>query len=203
VFPSRVIHVKELEQSQLLETQNQHDHYLALSYCWGDGSRLLTTKDYYETFKQKLPTDHRMPLTFRDAIKTTMKLDYQYIWIDALCIIQDGAQDVQTEMARMGEIYHNSDAAIFAAKGPSTDSGLFAQRNRSTNKPCNVIVTTNDGGELELRKIAFASPLYHYANPLSERGWVSKLPWKLIKGKHQFCVLLYRCFKNRSYQSSV
>jgi hypothetical protein len=45
-----------------------------------------------------------MPKTFREALQVTKALGYQFIWIDALCIIQDDPDDLQREMAAMGEI---------------------------------------------------------------------------------------------------
>jgi hypothetical protein len=50
-------------------------------------------------------SSHLLPKTFKDAIELTRRLGFQYIWIDALCIIQDGRDDWKRECSLMGEVY--------------------------------------------------------------------------------------------------
>ncbi|KAH7378382.1 heterokaryon incompatibility protein-domain-containing protein [Phaeosphaeria sp. MPI-PUGE-AT-0046c] len=133
VLPSRVVDVSDLLKPRLLATHGIQDKYLTLSYCWGQGKRLLTTSMSYDRFQQELPLDDRLPSTFRDAFKVTKALGYNYIWIDALCILQDDPGDVRREMSRMGDIYRRSAITIFGSNGDSTDSGLFTSRDRVTH----------------------------------------------------------------------
>jgi hypothetical protein len=175
VLPSRVICVKNLQAPYLFETQGMCSEYLTLSYCWGHGKRLLTTKQTYPVFQTGLPADGQMPLTFQDAFEVSKALGYQYIWIDALCIIQEDEQDVQKEMAKMGDIYQNSTVTIFAASGNTTDSGLFVARNGPANKPTTVSMTMDHNDCLRTQDFTFLRPEYHAINPLSTRGWVSKI----------------------------
>jgi hypothetical protein len=174
ILPTRVIHVVNLEESYLLESQGKRGSYLTLSYCWGQGLRLLTTKTSYETFQRRLPMGDHMPLTFREAFKVTLALGYHYIWIDALCIVQDDEHDLQREMTKMGDIYQHSIVTIFAAKRPATDSGLFASRNGPLYKPLNIFVTASGIKEPRKTEVAFVYPHYDYDDPLSKRGWVSE-----------------------------
>jgi hypothetical protein len=201
ILPSRVVHVSNGENPYLFETQGEHGDYLTLSYCWGQGNRLLTTKKSYKTFQSKLPMDNQMPLTFREAIQVTKALGYRYIWIDALCIIQDDSQDLQQEMARMGDIYYHSTMTIFAAKGQTTDSGLFANRNGLINKPRNILIKTNEHDNIEERKVAFGCPEYQDIDPLSKRGWVSELIRKLAKIETDTVYPSSRSSKNRFCQN--
>jgi hypothetical protein len=176
VLPSRVVCVKNPHKPYIFESRGICDEYTTLSYCWGHGTRLLTTKQSYEVFRTSLPTDDRMPLTFQDAFRVSEALGFQYVWIDALCIIQDDEQDVQKEMSMMGDIYRNSTVTIFAANGNTTDSGLFAAGNGFADKPTTVIITTDDNDRPETQEQTFLHPKYHIVNPLSTRGWVSMPP---------------------------
>ena len=45
---------------------------------------------------------HCLPQNFQDAIYATAKLGIRYLWIDALCIIQDDVEDWSIESAKMG-----------------------------------------------------------------------------------------------------
>jgi hypothetical protein len=89
LLPTRVIDVDTNSQARITETTGMRANYLTLSYCWGQGKKLLCRKDSYERFKQNLPVDDSMPKTFKDALQITKALGYRYLWIDALCIIQD------------------------------------------------------------------------------------------------------------------
>jgi hypothetical protein len=66
----------------------------------------------------------------------TSALGFLYIWIDALCIIQDSDEDKQSEMSKMGEIYRDSRLTIMAAHGVGVESGLFVRRDPRSRKPC-------------------------------------------------------------------
>jgi hypothetical protein len=174
VLPSRVVDVADPENCFLFESYGQRDDYLTLSYCWGEGERLLTTRQRYATFQRRLPINDQMPLTFRETFIVTRALGYRYIWIDALCIIQDEPQDLNRELAKMGNIYQNSTVTVFASKGPNTNSGLFASRNGAFYKPCNAMIQRIEGNEHRKTEVAFVSRNYSHGDPLSGRGWVNK-----------------------------
>lgn len=50
--------------------------------------------------------------TYQDAVSITKALGLNYLWIDALCIVQDDADDVRIQIAQMGTIYQNCYFAI-------------------------------------------------------------------------------------------
>lgn len=55
-----------------------------------------------------------MPQTLQDAVKITRMLDIRYIWIDALCIIQDSHDDWERESQSMNKVYGNAYLTIAA-----------------------------------------------------------------------------------------
>lgn len=95
-LPTRVLDLGEGNgpiEVRLYETvTGQLDKYIALSYCWGKCGNLVTTKATLKDRKEGIPWDS-MPQTFRDAAEISRKLEIRYLWIDALCIIQDDASD--------------------------------------------------------------------------------------------------------------
>lgn len=58
--------------------------------------------------------------TFQDAITVTRLLGLRYLWIDALCIVQDDPQDWLEQAGQMCSIYQNSSVtiAVHSSKGP-------------------------------------------------------------------------------------
>jgi hypothetical protein len=173
-LPTRIIDLLDPEKPRIRETYGEQAEYLTLSYCWGQGKRLLSIRDSgrYEQYCKRIRIDESMPKTFKEALQVTEALGYRYIWIDALCIIQDDPNDVQQEMARMGEIYRRSTLTISAANGPDTDSGLFAERDARSCKPRNVFVTMKEGKEVLAGIVSLEVPYKERHSPLSERGWV-------------------------------
>jgi Heterokaryon incompatibility protein (HET) len=73
-----------------------------------------------------------LPRTYRDAISLTRVLGYRYLWIDAICIIQDDEDDWEKESKNIGEIFANAVCTLAAvdavSDSSSTDSGLFLER---------------------------------------------------------------------------
>jgi len=174
LLPTRVIEIETDGQARITETKGMRAQYLTLSYCWGQGKRLLSTlgSGLYEQFKQKLPLDDTMPRTFRDALQVTKALGYRYLWIDALCIIQDDLEDVGKEMAKMGGTYRQSTLTIYAANGPDTDSGLFSKRDARDSKSCNVRITLERDSNCLQACISIQTLRMSHRSVLSTRGWV-------------------------------
>jgi hypothetical protein len=74
-----------------------------------------------------------MPKTLRDAVRVTRALEVQYLWIDALCIIQGSDEkarkDWEIESSRMESVYGNSFVTIAAAASDACGGGLFYPRS--------------------------------------------------------------------------
>lgn len=68
------------------------------------------------------------PKTFKDVIAICRALDIRYLWLDALCIIQDSTEDWEVESAKMTDIYSNSYLTIAASSCADTAHGLFSDR---------------------------------------------------------------------------
>jgi len=94
--------------------------YATLSYCWGAGLPLKTTSANILSHCQGIPLES-FPKTLAEAIRVTRRLKIRYIWIDALCIIQDGdGQDWAEQSASMTDILN-----ISALESPNCDAGLL------------------------------------------------------------------------------
>lgn len=103
--------------------------YLTLSHCWGKGEfgipeNIKTKTDTLQKQKARIAVA-RLPQTFRDAIEITLRLGFRYLWIDALCIIQDSLEDWATESRKMGYIYSHSVLNIAASGSSDSHGGCF------------------------------------------------------------------------------
>ena len=110
--------------------------YCALSYCWGNKSFLkLTSANMANLFEESsLSPDHLdLPATIRDAMDLSLRLGIRYLWVDALCILQDDDSDKQRQIPLMGKIYKHAVLTIVAAAGDDPSAGLVGLRTGTRN----------------------------------------------------------------------
>jgi hypothetical protein len=131
ILPSRVLDVNSDETSKgvglHISAPNERAQYIALSYCWGDPPHLyVTTKAALEN--SSIIDWVQLPATIKDAITVTRSLGIQYLWIDALCIIQDDEADKTEQIKSMGQIYKNATVTIAAASSNGVHTGFLDDR---------------------------------------------------------------------------
>ena len=149
--------------------------YATLSHCWGGEVDMKLTRGTYLELEQGV-TLETLPRTFREAMIVCKSLKINFIWIDALCIVQDDRSDWLQESGQMGMIYAGSIVNIAATCAENCHGGLFDQVKNplAFNHP---ILEIDWRGACELRgNFAFLewfkwSLKVNYA-PLNQRGWV-------------------------------
>ncbi|KJA20523.1 hypothetical protein HYPSUDRAFT_784646 [Hypholoma sublateritium FD-334 SS-4] len=129
VLPSRVIDCSDPVHPRLLITSDQRDHYVALSYVWGEDITTKLTASNLEAYTHAIPIKDQ-PQTLQDAILTTHRLGVRHLWIDSLCIIQEGDADADKgrELQRMTSYYRDAYVAIIAASAPKVSTGFLQAR---------------------------------------------------------------------------
>lgn len=142
VVPTRVLDIKAdgnvrlVESKHLLSLSDRGSSadfdfkYAALSYCWGSpeaATPMRTDKLTRETHEFQGISEQDMPAAFIDAIFVARKLGIRYLWIDALCIIQDDLGDWEAESSRMSDVFMNSYVTICAAASSSSSESFLVQ----------------------------------------------------------------------------
>ena len=129
-LPTRVLDVGRLDETsnpRLHIGNGEAGRYVTLSHCWGTGYRTKLTKNNLHKFENAILLD-RLPQTFRDAIHLTRLLGVRYLWIDALCIIQDDEKDWKRESASMCSVFENAVFSISAVAATDSHSGMLHNR---------------------------------------------------------------------------
>ncbi|KAH4062434.1 hypothetical protein HBH50_208860 [Parastagonospora nodorum] len=106
---------------------HQPTEYAALSYVWGSAKRLLLTDSNQERLSTPgaLSVDNEdVPQTFQDAFVIAENLSIRYLWIDALCICQNDADELKTHMDAMETVYSSAKLTI-VSDTDSADTGIF------------------------------------------------------------------------------
>ena len=106
--------------------------YVTLSYCWGHpkqaSSQLKLTSTVQKRLESGFTIDELAPIQ-RDAIRVAQALSIPFIWIDALCIMQDNRQDWEQESATMDRIYASSYVTICILTSNSCQDGFIERPN--------------------------------------------------------------------------
>lgn len=91
--------------------------YAALSHVWGVNSGhespLLTLQSNLGDMQKGVPVD-ALPKSLADAVFVCRELGLRYLWIDALCIIQDLPEDFNDQISEMHRVYQHAYITIAA-----------------------------------------------------------------------------------------
>ena len=124
-LPSRTIRVVDVDRMAIILAP-PNCRFLALSYVWGGrGDAYWTTQANIE--QRSLPGGldaSVMPGTISDTIQLVRQLGERYVWIDALCIVQDDPKDKEVQIRVMDLIYGNSALTICAVGCTSVQDPL-------------------------------------------------------------------------------
>lgn len=124
----------DVELRCLAHVTERHE-YLALSYPWGETARgfLCATTSNIDALCQpgsldmdgvEEPLAKKPSRTVLDAMHLATSLGFRYLWVDALCILQDDADEIRRLIHGMGGIYGRATCTIVCAAGTNADSGL-------------------------------------------------------------------------------
>ena len=131
--PSRVIDLGTEPdlRPRLIDISSAVSAYIALSYCWGEDQTLITTTENISAYMAGLDLI-TLPKVYRDLMTMTRALKVRYVWIDALCIIQDDAKDWVREASKMCSVYENAVMTISADCSPGVRHGIFSEQSYAT-----------------------------------------------------------------------
>ncbi|MCJ1400213.1 hypothetical protein MMC11_003417 [Xylographa trunciseda] len=122
-MPTRVLDVATSAIKLACTSIVDIDRYATLSYKWGSNPQLQTNLDTLSNHETKIGW-LTLSKTTQDAIKVTRKLGLKYLWVDALCIIQDSPDDKPRELRKMASIYKNAAVTIIAQAAESAHDGF-------------------------------------------------------------------------------
>ena len=133
ILPKRMILLgDQAKTAQLVKTPSDESvQYAALSYCWGEHANFMTVKDTLKYFESDIPM-HDLPQTIKDAFCLTKELGLDYIWVDAICIVQKEKEEWEEESQKMGHIYSNAKIVLAATRSGDVHDGIFTRRSEKS-----------------------------------------------------------------------
>ncbi|KAF2820381.1 hypothetical protein CC86DRAFT_471467 [Ophiobolus disseminans] len=110
--------------------------YVALSHVWSRSDTTLSTDHL-----QNLSTHVDVPLSslsqaMNAAVNAARGLEYRYIWIDSLCVLQNSDDDKQKECASMASTFRNAALTLILDNidGGTTDFNEFFADTNGTDQ---------------------------------------------------------------------
>ncbi len=179
MLPDRVINYSTPDNPKLVLTGGATEGlYVALSYVWGAPQPTTKLENINEFVARGLNMSE-FPTTIREAVSVTHNLGLSYLWIDALCIIQDSNEDKVRQLSMMGQIYRSSYVTIIAACGTSVNEGFLHKPRPKKVPDARIPYQCPDG---TVGSVLVASSLdflpgdcsrsyYDDLEPVNHRGW--------------------------------
>ncbi|KAK4114594.1 HET-domain-containing protein [Canariomyces notabilis] len=145
-IPKRLLDVGEGDTSiiRLVETNNHADvvedisagGFMALSYCWGADQPVKLLRRNHESLLERIDVS-TLPQTLQDAIWVARATGFRYLWVDALCILQDDDDgqgnnyDKAIEITRMSSYYGRATVTLCAASARTCMDGFLVSQHSS------------------------------------------------------------------------
>ncbi|KAK4118140.1 HET-domain-containing protein [Parathielavia appendiculata] len=127
--PTRLLALDPLRLMETASIAAEDDHrYAALSYTRGNDwpdTAVQTSSENLDDRKEGIDLAD-LPRAFRDAIAVCQALGIRYLWIDALCILDD-TEDWKREVVMMHKTFGHSEVTIAATSATSPQSSFLAR----------------------------------------------------------------------------
>ncbi|KAK6853594.1 heterokaryon incompatibility protein [Apiospora arundinis] len=182
--PKRLLDLTTLSEGRVVVRETEllpspKPRFVTLSHCWGNPEKtpMLELKPYNIvafTDPTKGIRKEQLPQNFKDAVDVAILLKAQYIWIDSLCILQDG-EEFKTEGQFMHLVYRNSYCNLAAAASGDCEGGFFRERQKVDKFGGDIVETSETSVFGRGRWRVFPSEVWSdhlLMDPLYRRGWV-------------------------------
>lgn len=206
-LPKRVIEINSNEPQSVKLVQTSPGNraiYACLSYCWGNGGQYCTYTHNIESHLQHISVSD-LPAAVADAIRLCRALQIPYLWVDALCIIQDDKVDWSREAAAMARIYGSATLTISTPSTTSSSEGFLVRDVGSRSSLDWVHPHSGTIGVVTMRSWHEPrfdqSPLDKREAPWMQRGWTLQ-EW-VLSPRLLHCgstMTMFECLHGRCYE---
>ena len=121
----RLIDVRQQSVQEFHNLKLAEVKFMALSYVWGSSPAVKLVKANKASLQEPTSLSKlQLPRTIADSMQLVHQLGLRYLWVDALCIIQDDTNDQSYQIGKMATIYSSAFLTIVAASGKDSNAGL-------------------------------------------------------------------------------
>ncbi len=166
--PSRLIKISSWDGkllARVVACPSETPSYATLSYCWGGDQVTKATSQSLPSLETGMEAQKLSPSVY-DAILVASNLGLEYIWVDALCILQDSDDDKVVELAKMLDIYRGALVTIEAGSSESSGQGFLGRRQNIETFSLHVRCVDGNMGKMLLGQKYDLSK-----DPIQSRAW--------------------------------
>lgn len=173
-MPSRLIHIADDSTKPQISirqvAEGSQPEYAALSYSWGGDQNFKTTRDRLPGYQANISWETLKPYsTITDVIRVTQALGLEYLWIDALCIVQDDDDDKACELGKMGGIYAGASITTRASMCTTSRDAFMNTEFPQDERPICEVMLPVEGGEAV--PVLLSKPPDSFREPIDSRAW--------------------------------
>ena len=175
-FGTTLIHQHAPMLIGALATLVADQEYCTLSQCWGKSHSTRHERHNISDLHEDKPRTNLSKM-FQHAVLAACKIGFEYIWVDALYIVQDEEEDCQNEAASMATVYARSGLIFAAAAASDGTEGCLRLRSpdmirriRSFKAKGTGGMYSTDGTHLYSSALSWVAEVER--SPLSRRGRV-------------------------------
>lgn len=171
--PLRLVNVMDGDVIKIEHAADQRHVYAALSYCWGSSSSINAARTAQHNLDERttpFPLS-TLPPTLKDAVLLTRSIGIKYLWIDAICIVQDDETEWETEAQKMMQYYGHARVTIVPIHANSADSGMKVGQNPPFSRAFSGPWTVDSGSNLILTNLTFGAREAVRKSAWNQRGW--------------------------------
>ncbi|KAI9799979.1 MAG: hypothetical protein M1833_003508 [Piccolia ochrophora] len=176
-LPMRLVDIGGPKLRLIESKPGQRGLYVALSYSWGDSSgvhnqggtkySMLQLREKTRSTLLREINHSKLSKAHQHGIHVARELGYRYIWIDALCIIQDNQDDWKEQPKFVPEIYGGADLTIVAGRSDDSRRGFLEPMYESSH--C-AQVPYRSIERPDLKTCWIGLPRHRRTGPTSDRG---------------------------------
>ena len=181
-YPTRLLDVGTQDVKLVPGSRAAGQEYMTLSHRWGSSTILKLTTNVITSWANGFPVKS-LSKTFQDFISLARRLKIRHVWIDSLCIIQEGdnGADWRSEALTMNNVYVHSYCNISADWGSDTRGLFFLRDQRVLDMPSIDVEVKRDESESMIQHCLLVENEFWEAqvsrSPLNGRGWVVQERW--------------------------
>ncbi len=167
--------------------RSMDQRYTALSYCWGPGTPpFRATRDTLPALTGPGVGTAALPRTIADAVRFSLNIGSDLIWVDSMCIVQDDPGDWDEESCKMSTVYRHALVTIIASSAASCEEGFLDRKRHASVLLLREAVPQEHQqqyrwAEVRARKVCESghhrpprlsiSPEHRRPEPVDTRGW--------------------------------
>ncbi|KAF1937683.1 HET-domain-containing protein [Clathrospora elynae] len=175
--PARLIDLQHGGALRIVDSSTIRDYrrgFAALSYVWGTNQTFVLLSKT----ELSLRTDFQvaqLPQTIQDAVTVTRRIGLRYLWVDALCIMQDSNDDKARELPKMRLIYKSAAVTIVASVAKSATEGFLHHVEEKYDyfiDPVTIPFPTQETSVLQTNVVlSFPADYKRWKDPINSRAW--------------------------------